>query len=41
MLRLGYSSGNPDNRMAGGLISHLGDLPLIVMTFFAAHKVLA
>ena len=34
----GYGSGNPDKRMLGAAVSHLGDLPLIVMSFFAAHK---
>ena len=37
----GYGSGRPENRMFGAMVSHLGDLPLIVMTFFAAYKVLA
>ena len=34
----GYGSGNPDKRMLGGAVSHLADLPLIVMAFFSAHK---
>ena len=37
----GYGSGDPKKRMLGAAISHLGDLPLIVMSFFAAHKMLA
>jgi glutathione S-transferase len=36
----GYSSGDPEKRQVGGLISHLGDLPLIIMTFVAGHKLL-
>jgi glutathione S-transferase len=37
----GYSSGNPDKRTAGALVSHLGDLPLVIMSFVTAHKMLA
>uniref|UniRef100_A0A7S0X4I6 Glutathione S-transferase 3, mitochondrial n=1 Tax=Mantoniella antarctica TaxID=81844 RepID=A0A7S0X4I6_9CHLO len=37
----GYGSGNPDKRMAGALVSHFGDLPLVITTFVAAHKMLA
>merc|ERR1712224_678815 len=27
----GYATGNPSNRGPGGLISHLGDFPLIIL----------
>ena len=37
----GYGSGNPDKRHLGGAIAHLADLPLIIMTFFAANKLLS
>ena len=32
MYGYGYANGGPKGRMAGGLVSHLGDLPLIFMT---------
>ena len=35
---MGYKSGGPKGRMAGGIISHLGDFPLIIMTFVSAAK---
>jgi glutathione S-transferase len=31
---IGYAMGGPKGRMAGGLISHIGDFPLILMTFY-------
>eukprot|EP00227_Mantoniella_beaufortii_P019642 CAMPEP_0197590660 /NCGR_PEP_ID=MMETSP1326-20131121/11823_1 /TAXON_ID=1155430 /ORGANISM="Genus nov. species nov., Strain RCC2288" /LENGTH=142 /DNA_ID=CAMNT_0043155837 /DNA_START=47 /DNA_END=475 /DNA_ORIENTATION=+ len=34
----GYSSGDPDKRMTGGMVSHLGDLPLMIMLFFTGYK---
>jgi len=37
---VGYSTKGPDGRMAGGLISHLGDLPLLVLTFWNALSLL-
>ena len=36
----GYSSGGPDARMLGGIVSHLGDFPLVVTTFMAAHALI-
>jgi len=36
----GYSSGHPEKRSLGGAISHLADLPLFVMCFVSAHKML-
>lgn len=35
---IGYGKKGPKGRMAGGLISHLGDFPLIIMTFITATK---
>ena len=29
----GYAKGGPDGRMVGGILSHFGDLPLMIMTF--------
>jgi len=37
----GYSSGVPDKRQFGGMLAHVGDLPLLIMTFVAAKAVLA
>ena len=37
----GYASGDPDRRRLGAGIAHLGDLPLIVMCFFSANKLLS
>ena len=34
---LGYNTGNPKNRMAGGLIAHLGDMPAMIMTGYVAY----
>ena len=34
----GYSSGDPDKRMTGGMISHAGDLPLMFMLFWTGYK---
>lgn len=36
----GYASGDPSKRMVGAAIAHLGDLPLIIMSFFAGYKML-
>ena len=30
----GYANYGPSGRMVGGLISHLGDFPLMIMTFY-------
>mmetsp|Transcript_989 Transcript_989/g.1531 ORF Transcript_989/g.1531 Transcript_989/m.1531 type:complete len:151 (-) Transcript_989:74-526(-) len=35
---IGYAKGGPKGRMAGGILSHLGDLPLMIMTFFTGAK---
>jgi len=33
----GYNAGTgPEGRMLGGMVSHLGDMPLLVTTFVAA-----
>mmetsp|Transcript_52737 Transcript_52737/g.115630 ORF Transcript_52737/g.115630 Transcript_52737/m.115630 type:complete len:144 (+) Transcript_52737:43-474(+) len=32
---IGYAKGGPTGRMAGGIISHLGDLPLFLMAFYS------
>lgn len=32
----GYAKGGPDGRMVGGLLSHLGDLPLLIGGFVTA-----
>jgi uncharacterized MAPEG superfamily protein len=37
---LGYGTGNPANKRTGGLIAHLGDIPLFVMTFVVGYKML-
>ena len=36
----GYTSGGPTGRMAGGLISHLADLPLWICTAYSGLKLL-
>ena len=36
----GYISGGPDGRMAGGIITHLGDFPLMIATGYSAAKML-
>merc|ERR1711998_256924 len=36
----GYATGNPSNRGPGGLISHLGDFPLIILTCKCAYNLL-
>jgi glutathione S-transferase len=36
----GYALGDPKYRTPGGIISHVGDLPLMVMAFMIAYKVL-
>jgi len=38
----GYNSGKgPEGRMLGGLVSHLGDIPLLVTTFVAAWTMIS
>ena len=37
---LGYATGDPSGRRTGGIISHLGDFPLILMTFYSAHQLI-
>lgn len=34
----GYATGEPSRRQVGGMISHLGDLPLFFMSLVAAKK---
>merc|ERR1712153_114788 len=34
----GYVSGGPDGRMLGGIVSHLGDFPLMICTAYSAAK---
>ena len=34
---LSYNMGTPKNRMAGGLIAHLGDMPAMIMTGYVAY----
>lgn len=36
----GYATGAPERRRLGGLVSHVADVPLFFMTFFAAKKIL-
>jgi len=36
----GYSKNGPKGRMLGGLISHLGDLPLLILTFVNAFMMI-
>ena len=35
---VGYGTGNPANRRHGGMLAHLGDIPLSVMTFVVGYK---
>lgn len=35
-----YAASGPDARMAGSIISHLGDLPLFIMSFKIAYDML-
>lgn len=34
---VGYSTGGPEGRNLGGIISHLGDIPLMLMLFYTAY----
>ena len=34
----GYSTKGPSGRTLGGAVGHLGDFPLVIMTFMAAWK---
>jgi glutathione S-transferase len=36
----GYVSGGPDGRMAGGIITHLGDFPLLFCSLYSAATLL-
>lgn len=36
----GYAKGGPEGRMAGGLISHLGDFPLVFVCFKVAYDLI-
>lgn len=35
----GYATGDPSARQLGGAISHLGDLPLFIMSLVAAKRI--
>lgn len=37
---IGYTKKGPEGRMAGGIISHLGDLPLLLCTAYCAFKLI-
>lgn len=37
----GYKHGGPDGRRTGGILSHLGDLPLAILTFVNAYALLS
>lgn len=36
----GYTSGGPDGRMAGALLSHLGDFPLVILSLKIAYDMI-
>ena len=36
----GYSKGGPEGRMAGGIISHLGDVPLVFVCLKTAYDLI-
>jgi hypothetical protein len=36
----GYAKGGPEGRMAGGLISHLGDIPLVFVCLKVAYDLI-
>lgn len=36
----GYGTGDPDKRMLGGIVSHGGDLPLLIMTFVSGYTLI-
>lgn len=36
----GYSTGGPQGRMIGGLVSHLGDFPLMILCLKVAYDLL-
>lgn len=36
----GYATGGPKGRTFGGIISHLGDLPLMFMTFYIGYNMI-
>ena len=36
----GYTEGGPEGRRIGGIVSHLGDFPLLITTFCAAWHLL-
>jgi len=37
----GYAKGGPNGRMFGGILSHLGDLPLIVTSMKIAYDMIS
>jgi glutathione S-transferase len=36
----GYGTGDPDKRMLGAILSHVGDLPLLIMTFVSGYTLI-
>merc|ERR1719263_1884999 len=36
----GYKKNGAEGRKMGGLVSHLGDFPLILMTFYTAYRMI-
>jgi len=36
----GYTKNGPDGRMLGGIVSHLGDLPLLICTGYCAYTLI-
>jgi len=36
----GYATGGPKGRMLGGIISHLGDIPLVIITLKIAYDMI-
>ena len=36
----GYSTGSPDNRQVGGIVSHLGDLPLFGLIIKTSYELM-
>ena len=37
----GYSIGGPKNRMYGGIISHFGDFPLLILKIMSAYRLIS
>ena len=36
----GYGTGDPDKRMLGAIVSHIGDVPLLIMTFVSGYSLI-